>query len=77
MKNVEFDYTLLQKKIDGVVDSMSVFFLLVGISKVEWQNIMSGESFFKQYQIKEVCSLLAIKSDEIGSYFFKFKIKKT
>nr|WP_086350273.1 hypothetical protein [Enterococcus sp. 9E7_DIV0242] len=66
MKNVEFDYTLLQKKIDGVVDSMSVFFLLVGISKVEWQNIMSGESFFKQYQIKEVCSLLAIKSDEEG-----------
>ena len=49
----------------------------IGLSESHFCQKINGHYSFKQNEIRSICEVLEIASDEIGLYFFTPKVKKT
>lgn len=57
--------------------SLSAFSKAVNISRPCLRKRLNGASDFRASEIERVCTVLGIKRDEIGNYFFNVNVPKT
>lgn len=48
----------------------------IGVSESHFCQKLNGNYSFKQKEIRDICEVLEIASDEIGIYFFTPKVEK-
>ena len=65
-----YDYTKLQCRIREVYDTHENFAKTLGISKTNLAEKLNSIKKFSQSEIHKMHSLLSVRDEEIGAYFF-------
>lgn len=67
----EFTYNKLRGKIVEVYGSQQKFAEALGLSENSLSKKLNGKTQFRQADIQQWCSLLHIRIEDAGTYFFR------
>ena len=70
MNKTEYDYSRLKGKIRQELSSDYVLASRLGMTTSAISQRLNNKTLFKQDEITEICEILNIASEDIGSYFF-------
>ena len=73
----EMDYSKLIGRAAELGYSKKALAEKIGLSESHFCQKINGHYSFKQKEIREICEVLEIASDEIGLYFFTPKVEKS
>ncbi len=71
---MQYNYSLLRKKIKRNFDTQDEFANAIGIGRVTLSQRLNGKSFFSQNEIEKISKLLNISKEDIPKYFFNKKV---
>ena len=71
----KYDYSKLYGKIVEVFGTKKKFAQSMNLSEKSISSKTNNKRSWQQQEISKACELLQIPSNEINSYFFKYKIK--
>lgn len=73
----QFNYELLLERMDDYRYSQSKLAKDMNLSRTSLNDKLKSRVPFTQKDIRTICSLLDIPSDEVGQYFFEESVRKT
>jgi len=71
----EYDYTLLEKRIDEKFGNQENFAIAMKVARTSINMKLNGHVPFKQPEISKAVEVLEIRSEELFDYFFTRKVK--
>ena len=74
---MEFDYSKLLGRIRECGYTQETLAKEIGITESSMSLKLTNKTPFKQIEIRLICKVLKIQSNEIGVYFFTPKVRKT
>ena len=72
----EMDYSKLIGRAAELGFSQKELAGKIGVSESHFCQKLNGHYSFKQKEIRDICEILLIPSDEIGLYFFTPRVEK-
>lgn len=69
-----YDYSKLQWRIREIYDTQESFANILGISKENLSAKLNCLKKFSQSEINKIHSLLLVRDEEVGAYFFTLKV---
>lgn len=69
MTSVQFDYSKLRGRIREKLGSETKLAEKMGVSAVSLSSKLNNKVGFTNSEMRKVCELLEIDSDDVGSYF--------
>ncbi len=73
----QLDYTRLRQRIVGLRLTQQSIAKAIGLSAGHFCHKLQGKYPFKEREIRQLCWLLNIPQEEIGSYFFCYRVEET
>ena len=73
----QLDYTRLRQRIKSLRLTQQSISKAIGLSESHFCRKLQGKYPFKEPQIRQLCWLLNIPQEEIGSYFFCYRVEET
>lgn len=67
---MQFDYSALKIKIAEMHQTQDRFACALGIPETSLSQKLSGIADFSQEEMLKACTLLNLKAEDIGKYFF-------
>lgn len=73
----EMDYSKLIGRATELGFTQKALAERIGLSESHFCRKINGRFSFKQKEIRDICEVLSISSDEIGLYFFTPRVEKS
>ncbi len=73
----QLDYTRLRQRIKSLRLTQQSIAKAIGLSGGHFCQKLQGKYPFKEREIRQLCWLLNIPQEEIGSYFFCYAVEET
>ena len=73
----ELDYTRLRQRIKSLRLTQQSIAKAIGLSAGHFCRKLHGKYPLKEREIRQLCWLLNIPQEEIGMYFFCYRVEKT
>ncbi len=73
----EFDYELLNKKIEKMGFNQIKFADSIPMSRTSLYMKLNNKTAFTQTDMRKICSILNIPSSQVGKYFFTPVVRKS